>query len=441
MGFDPQTGQIHNEIPGVYYAGPNAEPEGLTVPDLDGTWTLYATGNATGSYTLDAQFVDAENPSNEVIVKQTAPGVTDIYRISISPAPDQRMVIGSSDVTAPVAAASLSPQPNAAGWNNSNATVGLKATDNAGGSGVQQITYSASGAQTIPSTTVAGATTTLPAISAEGTTTITYFATDNAGNAEAPRTTTIRLDKTAPTTNVALTGKAGSSGWYVGPVTVTLGPADQAGGSGVASTHYSTDGGATWQPYTAPLSFPNDGNHSLLFRSTDSAGNVETAQTVAFKVDQTSPTVAYNGNAGTYRLVDQVTITCTANDTLSGVASSTCANITGPAYSFNSGVNTFAATATDNAGNAGNGTASFTITATYDDLCALSKQFVTNAGIQQSEAMCAQLNAAKQAAARGNQMAKDNAIAAYNDAIDAAVKGKFLTAERAAILKKWAATL
>ena len=189
------------------------------------------------------------------------------------------------------------------------------------------------------------------------------------------------------------------------------------------------------------LSYPNDGSYSLQIRSTDVAGNAETAQTVTFKLDKTPPVVVYTGNAGAYRIIDRVSITCAASDAVSGVASSTCQDIAGPAYGFDPGTNTYSATAIDSAGNTGSGTASFTVSPTYDDICTLSKQFVTNAGVQQSAAMCAQLNAAKLAVERGALTAKANAIAAYTNAVDAAVKGKYLTAERAAILKKWAATL
>jgi hypothetical protein len=41
-----------------------------------------------------------------------------------------------------------------------------------------------------------------PSISAEGTTTIRYFATDNAGNGESPKTLTVKIDKTPPKVNI-----------------------------------------------------------------------------------------------------------------------------------------------------------------------------------------------------------------------------------------------
>src|SRR5207245_2794570 len=53
------------------------------------------------------------------------------------------------DSAPPTTTAAVLPSPNGAGWNNTAVTVNLTATDNAGGSGVKQITYSASGAQSI----------------------------------------------------------------------------------------------------------------------------------------------------------------------------------------------------------------------------------------------------------------------------------------------------
>jgi len=102
-----------------------------------------------------------------------------------------------TDITPPSTIATGTPAANANGWNNTNVAVTLASTDNPGGSGVKQITYSASGAQTIASTTVAGSSTTV-SFTTEGVTTLTYFAKDNAGNSEAPKTLKVQIDKTPP---------------------------------------------------------------------------------------------------------------------------------------------------------------------------------------------------------------------------------------------------
>jgi hypothetical protein len=101
------------------------------------------------------------------------------------------------DNTPPATTVAASPPPNASGWNNANVTISLKASDNANGSGIQQITYATTGAQ-VGSGIVAGDSASFPVI-AEGETTITYFSSDRAGNAEAPKSFVVRIDKTSPT--------------------------------------------------------------------------------------------------------------------------------------------------------------------------------------------------------------------------------------------------
>ena len=93
--------------------------------------------------------------------------------------------------------------------------------------------------------------------------------------------------------------------------------------------------------------------------------------------DTTPPTVTYSGNAGSYTVDQQVNITCVAADEPggSGIASTTCANVVGPAEGFGLGTKSFSATATDNAGNTGSGSVSFTVTVTPASLCNLTMQF------------------------------------------------------------------
>jgi len=101
------------------------------------------------------------------------------------------------DSVPPNTVATPSVPPNAAGWNNANVTVALVATDNAGGSGEKHISYSIAGAQA--GSAIIPGNNGLVTITAEGTTTITYFATDNLGNEETPKTLTLKIDKTGPT--------------------------------------------------------------------------------------------------------------------------------------------------------------------------------------------------------------------------------------------------
>jgi Phosphodiester glycosidase len=106
-----------------------------------------------------------------------------------------------SDGVLPVTTAVVSPAANANGWNKTNVTVTLNATDLASGitdtppGWVDQVQYSlAAGAPKI----VPGNTTSF-GITTEGVTNVTYFATDAAGNEEVAKTLAVRLDGSAPT--------------------------------------------------------------------------------------------------------------------------------------------------------------------------------------------------------------------------------------------------
>lgn len=103
-----------------------------------------------------------------------------------------------ADGTAPTSEAGQAPVANLAGWNNTDVSVQLSAQDNDGGSGVESISYSASGTQIIGLTTIIGSSATL-SLTGEGVTTVSYFATDADGNVEEAKTLTVRIDRSAPT--------------------------------------------------------------------------------------------------------------------------------------------------------------------------------------------------------------------------------------------------
>jgi Bacterial Ig-like domain len=105
------------------------------------------------------------------------------------------------DTTKPSTSATRSVEPNTAGWNKENVSVKLNATDDQGGWGVQKITYSASGAQTIAPTDASGNSVDVK-LDQEGTTTLTYYATDKAKNVEDEQSLQVKIDKTPPKVDV-----------------------------------------------------------------------------------------------------------------------------------------------------------------------------------------------------------------------------------------------
>ena len=112
------------------------------------------------------------------------------------------------DTVLPVAAvASISPAPNAAGYNRTSpVTVNLSATD-AGGSGVANIKYSVDGGTQV----IVNAATAAVNVSGGGTHTVSYFATDIAGNASNPQAQTVKIDTTAPTVSSVAMANGGTA--------------------------------------------------------------------------------------------------------------------------------------------------------------------------------------------------------------------------------------
>ena len=150
-------------------------------------------------------------------------------------------------------------------------------------------------------------------------------ARDLAGNVEgsktsAEATTQVVLDTTPPTTMATVAGLNGNNGWHRGPVQVTLSATDPD--SAVSSTSFRLEEGLL-QTYAAPFSVSGDGTHQLSYFSVDPAGNQETPNSLAIRIDGTPPVVtgtldrSPNG-AGWYN--GGVTITWTATDATSGVA-------------------------------------------------------------------------------------------------------------------------
>ena len=170
---------------------------------------------------------------------------------------------------------------------------------------------------------------------------------DVAGNSNSA-SGTVRVDRVAPSATFLCNGSTCGSGWYNGPVTVTLNASDATSGVVPASVQISTDGGATWVT-TATLT--TNGSHNVQGRAVDVAGNTINTSWVV-QIDTVAPAVTGTlsggvmGGGGIY-LSGPVTLTCTATDATSGVAGITYA----PGVATAPGTTTLSCTATDNAGN------------------------------------------------------------------------------------------
>jgi hypothetical protein len=384
--------------------------------------------------------------------------------------------------------ATVTPAPNLLGWNRTDVTVKLSATDTGGG--VKQVVYQLSGG---PDVEVPGLTAEF-VIGDEGYTNVTFRAEDNLGRSSVPDVLPLRIDKTAPAIKSGPPSPSPTEfGWNNTDVTVDFTCAD--GLSGVAScsgkatvtgegadlaasararddadnvaedsvavhidrTRPTVTGLAAppanvngWNraPVTVTFSCADalsgiaicsppsilaleGANQSASGSALDRAANAATTTVAGINIDETPPVVSYSGNLGLYRVDDVVDVQCRATDGLSGVAATTCKDVKAQAWLFGLGVHVLSATATDRADNTGTGSTTFNVVVTYVSLGNLTRQFVTKPGVAHS--MTVKLDAAAAAAARGDENAKNGALSAFRNEAEAQ-SGKSLTDAHALVL-------
>ncbi|GFJ76310.1 OmpL47-type beta-barrel domain-containing protein [Phytohabitans houttuyneae] len=326
-----------------------------------GTYSGPVTVNAPGNHTVSYRATDvAGNTSTPQSVSFTVVDEQD------------------PDTTAPAVTAAVTGDRDENGAYVGTATVTISATDTE--SGVDTVEYSLDGA--------AYAAYTAPlSVTAPGQHTVNYRATDNAGNTSTPQAVAFTVvdepdpDTTPPTASAQIAGEPDGEGNYIGQATVTISATDAD--SGVDTIEYSLDG-QPYTAYTAPVVVNQPGQHSLVYRATDNAGNTSTPQTISLTVvddtepDTTPPTVtaALTGEQdGSGAYVGAATVTLTASDTESGVDSveysldgGAFAAYTAPVTVNTAGQHTVSYRATDEAGNTSAAqSVSFTVVAPPQD--------------------------------------------------------------------------
>jgi hypothetical protein len=216
----------------------------------------------------------------------------------------------STDAIPPTTVATAAPTANANGWNNSNVTIALTASDNSGGSGVQQITFNATGAQPIASTNAAGSSASA-LISTEGLTSFSFFSTDLAANVELAQTLTIKLDKTPPSITGSRVPAANANGWNNTDVTATFTCEDALSGLAADS------------PPTPTVVSTEGANQQVTGACQDLAGNTASATVSGINIDKTPPNIAPSrtpaANSNGWNNTN-VTVSFACADALSGLA-------------------------------------------------------------------------------------------------------------------------
>jgi regulation of enolase protein 1 (concanavalin A-like superfamily) len=218
-----------------------------------------------------------------------------------------------NDNAAPESNVKVEPAaPSASGWYRAAPRITIAGDDGAGGSGTEQIQYRINGGTpqfyTAPFT-----------LSAEGALTFEYRSIDRAGNAESFKAIQLKVDATAPSTAATTFPEdVAPGGWHDQEVTIGLRAADGAG-SGPAKTEYRVnpaDVNAEWLPYTQAFDVGGSGTQIVQYRSTDTAGNVESEKSLNVRVDVTAPTTAarLNGAAPLGEYTNAVRVAFTRSD-------------------------------------------------------------------------------------------------------------------------------
>lgn len=154
----------------------------------------------------------------------------------------------------------------------------------------------------------------------DGTYTVRARFIDSAGNVSSSTSDTIIVDTATPTTS----DSGIDTNWHNSDIAVTLTCLD--GGSGCATTYYTTDNSTPTATSSAGNSFTlsSNGTYTIKYFSKDNAGNSESVKTATntVKIDKTAPVISADKViSGWYTA--KPTITLSASDALSGLVAST----------------------------------------------------------------------------------------------------------------------
>ncbi|MDX1673709.1 MAG: hypothetical protein R3314_02810 [Longimicrobiales bacterium] len=221
----------------------------------------------------------------------------------------------------------------------------------------------------------------------------------------------VTLDVSPPVITPSVSGELGEDDWYVSDIEIGWTVTDEQ------------------SPVTATAGCENrtvvEDTHGVTFTCEATSDGGTASASVTVKRDESLPVVDYSGDTGPFALDDEVDIRCDAWDETSGVASTSCTDITGPAWSFGVGTTVVRASATDHAGNDGAGEVSFEVMADVAGVCALVREWVPHAGL--ADALCAKLEQS-QRSGRGDAAAGQ--LGAFVRHVDA-LRGMWLSDDQA----------
>jgi hypothetical protein len=199
-----------------------------------------------------------------------------------------------SETVPPTSTVTTNPVVPSSGWYNGPVSLNFSASDNAHGSRVKSLQVSINSQSTVFNDPFAQAATLTAA--GDGIHSVTYFATDYAGNVESLKSLDVRIDGTAPVTSASTVGG-----------NVVLSASDSV--SGVYKTYYSIGDTGVITVYSTPI--PANA-HKIYYWSVDNAGNVEVAKSIILNPAIESIAVSAARLTGGFGIVGTVRLSAVA---------------------------------------------------------------------------------------------------------------------------------
>ncbi|HET6816226.1 MAG TPA: PxKF domain-containing protein [Mycobacteriales bacterium] len=254
--------------------------------DVAGTYAAHQQ-SATPKSTWTFSFTAGAGDGSQTVTASASPGFNTQNKCTGNAGTSSASFV--LDNTGPQVTATVSPTPNAAGWNKSNASITWSATD--AGSGVASGPTPATDSQSGNTSGVTKSST----------------ATDRLGNV-GNGSVTVKVDKTAPSITGSRAPAANTNGWNNTDVTASFTCSDSPSG-------IKTCSGPTTLTSSAA-------NQSVTGNAVDNADNSASATVGGINIDKVGPTLSgapttSPNSAGWYN--SDVTVHWSCTDTLSGL--------------------------------------------------------------------------------------------------------------------------
>ncbi|KWX77103.1 PQQ-binding-like beta-propeller repeat protein [Paenibacillus jilunlii] len=242
----------------------------------------------------------------------------------------------------------------------------------------------------------------------------------------------VEKDNTPPLTEAVMNPQPNEQGWHNKDVTITL------NSEGAAALFYETKGAESIDQREAAGSSTEftvsaEGVTAVTYWAKSAYGVPGVPSTTELKIDKTAPVIEFSGES-VYEVDDVIRIECSAQDALSGIATSDCDTVLAdsPAYLTGIGAHWVHASVSDVAGNTVKSSFSYEVILTYEGIAGLIDQFLSH-DPELAERLKDQLMIAQRADESGNEGEKKGAINGFMYQVEA-MSGKGLAPEHAGLL-------